>query len=43
MSRDGGLSRESLVWKPGMAEWSKAGDVNELHVAFLSVPPIPEN
>lgn len=42
MVSTGTLTRESLVWKPGMANWSKAGDVPELQVLFDSpVPPVP--
>jgi membrane protease subunit (stomatin/prohibitin family) len=35
----GGLKRDSLVWKTGMAQWAKAGDVSELSPLFASVPP----
>jgi membrane protease subunit (stomatin/prohibitin family) len=33
------LKRDSLVWKAGMAQWAKAGDVGELATLFASVPP----
>ena len=35
------FSAESLVWKKGMAEWVKAGSVNELKSLFDEMPPIP--
>ena len=35
----GALKRDSLVWKAGMAQWLKAGDVQELAPLFSSVPP----
>ncbi len=36
------LTRDSLVWKQGMADWAKAGMVQELQGLFGSaVPPIP--
>ena len=35
----GALKRDSLVWKAGMAQWLKAGDVPELAALFASVPP----
>ena len=35
----GALKRDSLVWKTGMAQWSKASDVPELAALFASMPP----
>ncbi len=35
----GVLKRDSLVWKAGMAQWAKAGDVPELGALFAGVPP----
>jgi hypothetical protein len=35
----GQLTRASLVWKAGMAQWAKAGDVPELAMLFANVPP----
>ncbi len=35
----GVLKRDSLVWKSGMAQWAKAGDVPELGALFAGVPP----
>jgi len=35
----GGLKRDSLVWKAGMAQWAKAGDVSELSSLFAGMPP----
>lgn len=39
MVASGQLKRDMLVWKQGMASWSKAGEVNELGSLFASVPP----
>ena len=45
MGAAGIFSRESLVWKQGMAEWRRAGDVDELSPAFggapAGMPPVP--
>ena len=39
----GQLTRNSLVWKNGMAQWAKAGEVPELASIFAnSPPPIPQ-
>jgi membrane protease subunit (stomatin/prohibitin family) len=35
----GQLTRSSLVWKSGMSQWAKAGDVPELAPLFAAVPP----
>jgi membrane protease subunit (stomatin/prohibitin family) len=35
----GSLTRDSLVWKTGMAQWVKAGEVPELAALFANVPP----
>ncbi|HEV8174221.1 MAG TPA: SPFH domain-containing protein [Actinoplanes sp.] len=35
----GGLTRDTLVWKNGMAAWTAAGQVPELSSAFAAVPP----
>jgi len=35
----GQLTRNTLVWKNGMAQWVKAGDVPELASLFANVPP----
>ena len=35
----GQLSRETLVWKPGMAAWTAAGSVPELAKLFEQTPP----
>ncbi len=39
MSTDGALTRATLVWRQGMAEWRRAGDTVELAELFGSVPP----
>lgn len=42
MFQDEIINDESLIWKDGMAEWSKAGDVEELASIFdAGVPSIP--
>ena len=35
----GTLKRDALVWKAGMAQWSKAGEVTELAGLFANLPP----
>lgn len=35
------FNKDSLVWKAGMAQWSKAGEVEELATVFQAMPPIP--
>jgi membrane protease subunit (stomatin/prohibitin family) len=37
--QSGQINRETLVWKDGMANWTKASEVPELSVVFGSVPP----
>lgn len=40
----GSLTNDSLVWKQGMAEWEKAGMVDDLKQLFsntITIPPIP--
>ena len=42
MAAAGQLAADSLVWKSGMAQWEKAGAVDELKSLFSnSIPPIP--
>ena len=41
MATTGQINAESLVWKNGMAEWAKAGTVEELKHLFVAIPPIP--
>lgn len=42
MATTGQLTADSLVWKAGMAQWAKAGAVDELKSLFVNVmPPIP--
>lgn len=41
MVQSGQLTRESMVWKEGMAAWSAAGSVPELSSLFGAVPPPP--
>ena len=37
----GQFTADSLVWKNGMAQWEKAGMVDELKNLFVTVPPMP--
>lgn len=42
MAASGQLTANSLVWKNGMAQWAKAGTVDELKNLFANaMPPIP--
>src|SRR5438552_3007549 len=42
-ARDGSVTRETLVWRQGMAEWMAAGTVPALQSLFAgSPPPIPK-
>ena len=42
MANTGQLTADSLVWTKGMAQWEKAGTVEELKEVFANVmPPIP--
>lgn len=38
----GQLTADSLVWKNGMAQWIKAGTVEELKGLFDTMPPVPQ-
>lgn len=39
MAASGQLTADSLVWKAGMAQWEKAGNIEEIQLCFI--PPIP--
>ena len=39
MAAAGQLTADSLVWKNGMAQWAKAGTVDELKKLFPATPP----
>lgn len=41
MANAGQLTADSWVWKNGMAQWAKAGSVDELKGLFTAMPPIP--
>lgn len=42
MANAGQLNTDSLVWKNGMSQWTKAGEVDELKALFANtIPPIP--
>ena len=36
---DGSLTRDTLAWKQGMAQWTPAGEVPELAALFAAAPP----
>lgn len=40
MASNGQLTVNSLVWKPGMEQWAKAGTMEDLKNIFVSIPPI---
>lgn len=41
--KDGSVTRESLLWKQGMANWEKAGSLSEFKPSFMATPPpLPE-
>lgn len=42
MVKSSKLTKNSLVWKSGMQEWKKAGEIEELNFLFDEIPPIPE-
>jgi len=42
MADEGSLTEETLVWKKGMAEWKKAGTIEELNSLFGDMPSIPQ-
>ncbi len=39
LAESGALTRETLVWRAGLSDWAKAGEVGELASMFGSVPP----
>lgn len=41
MANENTLTPDSLVWKKGMAEWQKAGTIDELKILFDVMPPLP--
>ena len=41
LAQNGQLTRETYVWKQGMAQWTKAADCPELQQIFGAVPPPP--
>ena len=41
MQQNGQLTKETLVWKQGMANWEKAGSMADLQALFVDMPPIP--
>ena len=41
MVQSGQLTRQTYVWKQGMANWEVAGNVQELSLLFGAVPPPP--
>ena len=43
MQQNGQLTKNTLVWKQGMANWEKAGAREDLQGLFVDVPPIEVN
>ena len=41
MAHEGTFARDTLVWSPGFAGWTKAGDVDALARLFTVAPPPP--
>ena len=41
MAEDGMLGLDTLVWRPGMQEWAKAGEVSQLQSLFIGSPAPP--
>lgn len=41
MASTGRFSADTLVWKVGMSQWTKAGAMDELKNIFVNMPPIP--
>ena len=39
--QSGQITRDTLVWKTGMAQWAKAGDCVDLQTLFGATPPPP--
>lgn len=39
--KNGQLTRETLIWRPGLPEWIKASDSDDLKNIFGDVPPPP--
>lgn len=38
----GTVTRDTLVWKPGMTQWGKALNTDDLQNEFLQPPPLPK-
>lgn len=43
MIENGKVTKETLVWKNGMVDWSPASSVDEINILFPNIPPIPKN
>lgn len=41
MVEDGKMNKETLVWKDGMSDWTRAGSIDELKELFPNIPSIP--
>lgn len=39
LAESGALTRDTLIWRAGLADWQKAGDVPEVSAMLGSVPP----
>lgn len=42
MAASGQFTMNSMVWKPGMSQWMRATDVDELKSLFPAMPPVPK-
>ncbi len=42
MAQQGQLTRDIMVWKQGMAQWQKAGEVPDMTSVFGAPPPPPQ-
>ena len=38
---NGKITKDTLLWKKGMSDWKKAGEVEEIADALSKIPPVP--
>jgi hypothetical protein len=43
MALSGQFTADTLVWKPGMEQWQKAGELDELKAVAGQLPPVIPN
>jgi hypothetical protein len=41
LAQDGGFSRDTMVWTPGLDGWKPAGEIADLARIFTVMPPPP--